>query len=69
MTCAATEYCAYVEGQLCGGTDASATCQPRPDVCPTVVSPVCGCDGKTYTNSCVAAGAGVGYASKGNCAP
>ncbi len=67
LTCSATEYCAYVEGQLCGATDASATCVPRPQVCTADVNPVCGCDGKTYSNACIAAEAGFGYVSKGAC--
>jgi hypothetical protein len=68
FTCSATEYCAYVEGQLCGAADASATCLPRPGTCTADVSPVCGCDGNTYSNACVAAQAGFGYSSKGACA-
>jgi hypothetical protein len=68
FTCSATEYCAYVEGQLCGQADASATCQPRPNVCTTDVNPVCGCDGKTYSNACAAAVAGFGIMTKGACA-
>jgi len=67
FTCAATEYCAYVEGQLCGAADASATCQPRPGGCTLNIDTVCGCDGKTYANPCAAAQAGVGYLKKGNC--
>src|SRR6185369_16884669 len=46
FTCDSTEYCAYVEGQMCGAADASAVCKPRPDGCTTDVNPVCGCDGK-----------------------
>jgi hypothetical protein len=67
--CSATQYCAYVEGQVCGFTDANATCQPRPAGCTANVDPVCGCDGKTYSNACAAAVAGFGYISKGACAP
>jgi hypothetical protein len=69
FTCAASEYCAYVEGQLCGAADASATCQPRPAACLANVDPVCGCDGQTYSNACVAAEAGFGYSTKGACPP
>ena len=66
-TCAASEYCAYQAGQLCGGTDAEAICQPRPQVCDDVYAPVCGCDSKTYANSCAAAVAGTGVNAASAC--
>lgn len=69
LTCAGTEFCAYVEGQHCGAADASATCQPRPDGCLANVDPVCACDGKTYSNACGAALAGFGIDHKGACTP
>jgi hypothetical protein len=67
FTCGVSEYCAYTEGQHCGAADASAICKPRPDACDTIYSPVCGCNGKTYANSCEAARGGTGISAEGAC--
>lgn len=48
----------------CGAT---GTCG-GPTPCDAIVDPVCGCDGRTYSNSCVANNAGVGVRSRGACA-
>ncbi|MEI9942044.1 MAG: Kazal-type serine protease inhibitor domain-containing protein [Pseudomonadota bacterium] len=66
-TCAATEYCAYTAGQLCGAADAEAVCYPRPSACSTLYQPVCGCDRKTYPNACSASLAGSGVLQNGAC--
>jgi hypothetical protein len=66
-TCSASEYCAYEAGAYCGQADAEATCKPRPQICDTLYSAVCGCDGKTYSSSCVAAAAGIGVYANGTC--
>lgn len=64
--CAPTSYCAY--RSACGATDAGGTCTKRPTICTKILAPVCGCDGKTYANACIAATAGVSVARKGDCA-
>ena len=61
--CLPSEYCAGPDGQC----DAEGTCEQRPEACPAVFDPVCGCDGVTYDNSCSANVAGTRVASEGPC--
>jgi hypothetical protein len=60
--CSSADYCA---GTGCG---TPGTCTVRPTICPLIVSPVCGCDGRTYSNSCIANTAGQRVAHTGMCA-
>ncbi len=55
--------------QYCAGTGCgtAGSCQTRPSICNSLFSPVCGCDGNTYSNSCVAESSGVRVASRGAC--
>ncbi|MEM6959724.1 MAG: Kazal-type serine protease inhibitor domain-containing protein, partial [Myxococcota bacterium] len=63
------------EGLLCDRSsveacdpDAAGTCRDDEErICPAVFSPICGCDGVTYGNSCELANAGVPGASAGAC--
>ena len=59
--CGRESYCA---GDVCGTVGACAT---RPTACIEVYSPVCGCDGRTYPNSCYAASAGARVRTRGVC--
>ena len=61
--CTDLEYCAKAPGS-CHQTGA---CASRPAACTRELRPVCGCDGVTYANLCVAAANGVSIAHEGRC--
>lgn len=61
--CDRSQYCQKRAGK-CEG---QGICVVRPQVCPFIFDPVCGCDGMTYSNACVAASNGVNVRSAGPC--
>jgi hypothetical protein len=65
--CARTEYCSYPSTQPCGATNVDGTCIRRPEGCVGNVMPVCGCDGKSYSNPCEAMHNGVPVKMEGAC--
>ncbi len=67
--CTSNEQCD--PGEYCmkdlGDCDAVGICERRPDLCAQFFDPMCGCDGVTYGNTCLAGVAGVNIARKGPC--
>ena len=67
-TCGADTYCDFAASTHCGAGDQMGKCDAKPQFCPAVILPVCGCNGKTFNNSCEANRAGVSVISSGKCA-
>ncbi len=65
--CAAGSFCRYDEARYCGEVGKSGMCSETPTVCTKEWSPVCGCDGRNYSNDCVAHSHGVSVRTRGLC--
>lgn len=67
IVCKDNQWCDYPDNAVCGAVDQMGTCRIRPEICNKAYIPVCGCDGTTYGNSCMAAMGGVDVAYDGAC--
>jgi len=65
--CADGFFCAFASETNCGSGDQMGTCERRPEMCITLYKPVCGCDGRNYSNGCAAGSAGVSVLHDGEC--
>lgn len=67
LPCPDGQICDIDVPNACSGADLPGICKVKPEVCPDVWEPVCGCDGVTYGNECERLMAGVQLDHTGAC--
>jgi hypothetical protein len=67
ISCDAGLWCQMPTGQ-CTVADGAGTCAKTPALCDAMFLPVCGCDGKTYSNDCTRVQAQAQLSHDGACA-
>jgi len=66
-SCTTGFFCHYSEAQYCGEASGPGVCTEQPTVCTKEWAPVCGCDGRNFSNDCVAHSHGVSIRHRGLC--
>lgn len=67
-SCGDAQFCYYDrEESLCGMGKLEGSCRDKPEACTRLYNPVCGCDGRTYGNRCMAHQAGVNVTAEAAC--
>ncbi len=68
-TCPSGQFCRYAEVQYCGEAPDSGPgeCTEKPTTCTKEWAPVCGCDGRNFSNDCVSYSHGVAIRHRGLC--
>jgi hypothetical protein len=65
-SCGSREFCDFGRN-TCGASDEQGICRSRPNGCPDLFDPVCGCDQVVHSNECDAQAAGVDVNASGGC--
>src|SRR5262249_47313293 len=66
MCASSSQFCELATG-ACATVNPSGACVTKPTTCDPTVSPVCGCNGKTYANDCQRQAAGISKWADGAC--
>jgi len=66
-SCLAANQLCDLEAGYCGSSDGGGICVVKPQACPDIYQPVCGCNGMTYPSDCVRQLAGVSKDHDGAC--
>ena len=69
VECEAGQFCNREPDAACGATDRGGVCEDKPQACPDIYMPVCGCNDRTYSSDCSAHAAGVSVKREGLCNP
>lgn len=65
--CNENEYCDWITNSCGTGEIDEGHCMPRPDDCPEIYEPVCGCDGTVHGNVCDAQSQGLDVDALAGC--